>query len=156
MTDETRTPHLSALDFKFPDDTRYPTLPIEELEREYLSVVLAELLRRPEIELAQQLGCQLTLKHGVAVPQDTNDKVFFEFIKDTIRKRDEAPTKIENSFWKELTNSATVRPHRGSARSASSACAKGEASGLGERDQQSILRCIYHIIRPRRRRRDHE
>ncbi|MBR1248934.1 hypothetical protein JQ609_18615 [Bradyrhizobium sp. AUGA SZCCT0169] len=102
-----------CVDFKFPDDTRYPTLPMRSQNGIIFPLSGRSYCARPEIELAQQLGCQLTLKHGVAVPQDTNDKVFFEFIKDTIRKRDEAPTKIENAFWKELTNSCYGKTAQG-------------------------------------------
>ncbi len=78
-----------CVDFKFPDDTRYPTLPVRSQNGIIFPLTGRSYCARPEIELAQQLSCQLTLKHGVAVPQDRNDKVFFNFIKDTIRKRDE-------------------------------------------------------------------
>lgn len=102
-----------CVDFKFPDNTRYPTLPVRSQNGIIFPLTGRSYCARPEIELAQQLGCQLTLKHGVAVPQDMNDKVFFNFIKDTIRKRDEAPTKIENAFWKELTNSCYGKTAQG-------------------------------------------
>ncbi|SDO19925.1 DNA polymerase [Afipia sp. GAS231] len=102
-----------CVDFKFPDGTRYPTLPVRSQNGIIFPLTGRSYCARPEIELAQQLGCELTLKHGVAVPQDTNDKVFFNFIKETIQKRDESPTKMENAFWKELTNSCYGKTAQG-------------------------------------------
>jgi hypothetical protein len=42
-----------------------------------------------------------------------DEKVFFPFIKESIRQRAEAPTKIENAFWKELTNSCYGKTAQG-------------------------------------------
>lgn len=102
-----------CVDFKFPDDTRYPTLPVRTQNGIIFPLAGRSYCARPEIELARQLGCRLILKNGVAVSQDQDDKVFFNFIKETIKKRDEAPTKIENAFWKELTNSCYGKTAQG-------------------------------------------
>jgi hypothetical protein len=69
----------------------------------------------PEINLARDLGCELTLRHAVIIPCDPDNKVFFPLIKDTIEKRNVAESPVEKAFWKEVTNSCygkTAQGHR--------------------------------------------
>lgn len=102
-----------CVDFKFPPHIRYPTLPVRTQNGIIFPLSGRSYCAMPEIELARQLGCEMTLKYGVTVPQDRSDNVFFPFIKESIRKRAEAPTKIENAFWKELTNSCYGKTAQG-------------------------------------------
>jgi hypothetical protein len=102
-----------CVDFKFPDDTRYPTLPVRSQNGIIFPLSGRSYCALPEIELARQLNCELTLRHGAAVSHDKHRKVFFEFIKESIRERSEAPTKIEIAFWKELTNSCYGKTAQG-------------------------------------------
>lgn len=104
---------FACVDFKFPPDTRFPTLPVRSQNGLIFPLTGRSYCAMPEIELARQLGCEMTLKHGVIVPQDPDDKVFFPFIKESIRKRVQSPTKIENSFWKEITNSCYGKTAQG-------------------------------------------
>jgi len=102
-----------CIDFKFPSGVRYPTLPVRTQNGIVFPLSGRSYCAMPEIELARQLGCEMKLKYGVSVPHDVSNKVFFPFIQGSIRRRAEAPTKIENAFWKELTNSCYGKTAQG-------------------------------------------
>jgi hypothetical protein len=55
----------------------------------------------------------MTLKFGLTIPQDTGQKVFFDFIKQSIASRTSSKTLIENAFWKEITNSSYGKTAQG-------------------------------------------
>jgi hypothetical protein len=102
-----------CVDFQFPESTRYPTLPVRSQNGIIFPLTGRSYCAMPEIQLARQLNCEMKLKYGVVVPHDQNEQVFFPFIKDSIQRRAEAPTKIENAFWKELTNSCYGKTAQG-------------------------------------------
>ena len=87
--------------------------PRQITERNDLPLTGRSYCAMPEIQLARQLNCEMKLKYGVVVPHEQNEQVFFPFIKDSIGRRAEAPTKIENAFWKELTNSCYGKTAQG-------------------------------------------
>ena len=104
---------FACVDFKFPDDTRYPTLPMRTENGIIFPLSGRSYCVTPELEVARQLGCELTVRHGVIVPQDETDKVFFDFIKKTITNRTKAESDIEKAFWKEITNSSYGKTAQG-------------------------------------------
>jgi hypothetical protein len=104
---------FACVDFKFSDTTRYPTLPVRTENGIIFPLSGRSYCVTPELEVARQLGCDLAVKHGVIIPQDQNDKIFFDFIKTTITARKSAKTPVENAFWKEITNSSYGKTAQG-------------------------------------------
>ena len=119
-----------CIDFKFPDGTRYPCLPVRTENGIIFPLSGRSYCVSPEIELALKMDCVLKLRPGVVVAQNESHKVFFSFIKESIRKRAEAPTKIEMRFGRSLQTLAMAKPHRGYGRSAFLVYASGGASEL--------------------------
>lgn len=104
---------LVCVDFKFPDATRYPSLPVRSQNGIIFPLSGRTCCAMPEIELARQLGCIFTFQHGVAIPQNVDDKIFFPFIKQSIKNRNDAVPTIEKAFWKEATNSCYGKTAQG-------------------------------------------
>jgi hypothetical protein len=102
-----------CVDFEFPGNTRYPTLPVRSQNGIIFPLSGRSCCAMPEIELARQLDCELTLRHGVRIPQDLNDKIFFPFVQQSIRSRLDAETDLERAFWKEATNSCYGKTAQG-------------------------------------------
>lgn len=104
---------FAYIDFEFDKSVRYPTLPI----RTNNGIIFPRKGRcycsSPEIVLARSLGCKINIRHGVIIPQDLDKKIFFPFLKQTIENRQKAETKLENAFWKELTNSCYGKTAQG-------------------------------------------
>lgn len=104
---------FACVDFRFPDHTRYPTLPVRSENGIIFPLAGRSYCAAPEICLAMELGCDIRIRQGVIIPQDLNDRVFFPFIKDSIRRREEAESPIEKAFWKEVTNSCYGKAAQG-------------------------------------------
>lgn len=102
-----------CVDFEFPEDTRYPTLPVRTKNGIIFPLSGRSYCCTPEIAVALDLGCKLTFRHGVIIPQRPEPKVFENFLTTTIKRRAEAPNKLENQFWKELTNSCYGKTAQG-------------------------------------------
>lgn len=104
---------FAYIDFEFDRSVRYPTLPI----RTNNGIIFPRKGRcycsSPEIVLARSLGCKIKIRHGVIIPQDHSQKIFFPFLKQTIENRLKAETKLENALWKELTNSCYGKTAQG-------------------------------------------
>ena len=100
--------------FRFPDDVRFPTLPVRTktgiiFPREGMSYCAA-----PEIWLALQLGAKLELVHGVRIPVDDDVPVYRNFIMDCIKRRNaHAKGTFDNLFWKEVGNSVYGKTAQG-------------------------------------------
>lgn len=104
---------FACVDFKFPAGTRYPTLPVRSQNGIIFPLEGRSYCCSPEIALAKALGCQLTLKRAIIVPQDKSDRVFFPFIQGAIERRSQAKTEIEQAFWKECANSCYGKTAQG-------------------------------------------
>lgn len=107
---------FACVDFRFPEGTRYPTLPIRSPHGIIFPLAGRSYCSTPEIRLALDLGCEMQVRHGVVIPQNLDDKVFFPFIKDSIRRRREAKaakSDVEEKFWKEVTNSCYGKTAQG-------------------------------------------
>jgi DNA polymerase type B, organellar and viral len=104
---------FACVDFEFPDNIRYPTLPVRTENGIVFPLSGRSYCASPEIDVARQLGCRLTLKFGLIIPQDAKQRVFFNFIKQSIANRTSSETPIENAFWKEITNSSYGKTAQG-------------------------------------------
>ena len=104
---------FACVDFSFPDETRYPTLPVRSANGIIFPLSGRSCCATPEIQLALALGCELRVRQAVIIPQNLEDRVFFPFIKDSIRRRREASSPIEKAFWKEVTNSCYGKAAQG-------------------------------------------
>ena len=104
---------FTCVDFEFPIGTRYPTLPVRTENGIVFPLSGRSYCSTPEIDVARQLGCRLTIKFALIIPQNTKDKVFFDFIKQSIGNRKASKTPIENAFWKEITNSSYGKTAQG-------------------------------------------
>lgn len=104
---------FACVDFRFPDATRYPTLPVRSDNGIIFPLSGRSYCAAPEIVLAMNLGCDIRIREGVIIPQDLGDRVFFPFIKDSIKRRADAVSPIEKEFWKEVTNSCYGKTAQG-------------------------------------------
>jgi hypothetical protein len=102
------------VDFKFPGSTRYPTMPVRSDNGLIFPLEGTSYCSAPEIFAARQLGCQIKIRKGVIVPTNSEIKIFGEFIKECIKKRQQAGSKtLEGLFWKEISNSTYGKTAQG-------------------------------------------
>jgi len=102
------------IDFKFPSSTRYPVLPVRTDNGLVFPLEGTSYCAAPEIYAARQLGCQIKIRKGVIVPTDNEIRIFGEFIKDCVKKRQIAGSKtLEGLFWKEISNSTYGKTAQG-------------------------------------------
>lgn len=104
----------ACVDFKFPEGTRYPTLPVRTDNGLVFPLEGRSSCAAPEIYLAKKLGCELRIRHGVIVPSKPDTLIFGDFIRSALKKRGEYPKKsIDALFWKELSNSTYGKTAQG-------------------------------------------
>ena len=109
-----KTLGYACVDFKFPEGTRYPTLPVRTDNGLVFPLEGTSSCAAPEIYLAKKLGCELRIRHGVIVPSKSDCLIFGDFIRSAIKKRGEYPKKsIDALFWKELSNSTYGKTAQG-------------------------------------------
>jgi hypothetical protein len=104
---------FGCVDYQFPEGTRNPTLPIRSPNGIIFPLAGRSYCSTPEIRVARDLGCEMRIRHAVIIPTDPSDRVFFPFIKDSIRRRREAVSDIEKAFWKQVTNSCYGKTAQG-------------------------------------------
>ncbi|MBS7802950.1 hypothetical protein KIH24_00020 [Rhizobiales bacterium TNE-4] len=104
---------FACIDFEFDESIRYPTLPIRTNNGIIFPRKGRSYCSAPEIVLARSLGCKMSIRHGIIIPQDLDQKIFFPFLRQTIENRQKAQTKLENAFWKEVTNSCYGKTAQG-------------------------------------------
>jgi len=102
------------VDFKFPPSTRYPSMPVRTDNGLVFPLSGTTYCASPEIFAAKQLGCQIKIKKGIIVPTNPNIKIFGEFIKECLNKRQKAGSQtLEGLFWKEISNSTYGKTAQG-------------------------------------------
>lgn len=102
------------VEFEFPPDTRYPTLPVRTDNGLIFPLKGLSCCAAPELFVARKLGAKLDIKHGVIVPTNNSTRIFGDFIKDCINKRMTAGSKtLEGLFWKEISNSTYGKTAQG-------------------------------------------
>lgn len=105
---------FACVDFEFPKETRYPTLPVRTENGLIFPLTGRSSCAAPEIYVAKKLGCKMKLIRGVIVPSDHDQLIFGDFIKDCISKRIQAGTKtMTGLFWKEISNSTYGKTAQG-------------------------------------------
>ncbi len=104
---------LVCVDFEFPATVRYPTLPVRTQNGLVFPLRGRSCCAMPEIELARQLGCKMTLRFGVSVPVNEEEKIFQSFIAQAIHERAAADSPLEKAFWKEVANSCYGKTAQG-------------------------------------------
>ena len=111
---------FAEVEFKFNEDVRFPCLPVRTetgliFPREgFASTHISE------IRLAQRLGCQIFLKHGLKIGGERHgyskgmERPFRGFTTRCIEERKKHPKgSLENLFWKELVNSTYGKTAQG-------------------------------------------
>ena len=111
---EATTLGFANVDFDFPAETRYPTLPVRTNHGLIFPLKGKSNCSSPEIAAALALGATIKINHGIIVPTDSNCKIFGEFIKYCLGKRREASdNKLQGLFWKEISNSTYGKTAQG-------------------------------------------
>ncbi len=102
------------VEFKFPDNMRYPTLPVRTNNGLIFPLSGISHCAAPELFTAKQLGAKLKILHGVIVDQDRSVPIFTKFISDCIGKRNTAgKNTLKGLFWKEISNSTYGKTAQG-------------------------------------------
>ena len=105
---------FAQVEFEFPDEVRYPTLPVRTDNGLIFPMKGVSCCAAPELYVAKELGARLTILHGVIVPTDSSTRIFGDFIKDCINQRISAGSKtLEGLFWKEISNSTYGKTAQG-------------------------------------------
>jgi hypothetical protein len=101
-------------DFRFPEDVRYPTIPVRTNNGLIFPLSGNSHFSAPELCVARDLGAEITIKHGVIYPTDETVRPFGQFVQHCIEKR-RTHTKgsLEELFWKEITNSTYGKTAQG-------------------------------------------
>ena len=94
--------------FKFPDDTKYPCLPVDSACLDGLNFTLEgeSFCTAPELALAQKLGAEMTIVRGVIYPWKSDQRIFKPFVQKIreLRKQSEKGS-FSNQYAKLLGNS---------------------------------------------------
>jgi hypothetical protein len=105
---------FAAITFKFPDDIRFPTLPVRTDNGLVFPLEGQSNCSAPEVCLARKMGAEITIRYGVIVPTDGNQPIFTPFIKECLDNRGKYPKNtLDNLFWKELSNSTYGKTAQG-------------------------------------------
>jgi hypothetical protein len=100
--------------FRFPDNTRFPCLPVRTANGLVFPLEGESFCCSPEIYLAQSMAAQLEILHGVILPTDFNVRPFENFIVDCTKRRKSFTKKsLEELFWKELSNGSYGKTAQG-------------------------------------------
>lgn len=103
-----------SVDFEFPENVRFPVLPVRTPSGIIFPLKGRSLCGAPEVFLAQRLGAKLRFRRGIKVPCDRNVPIFKNFIQSCIQKRGvHAKGTFGNLFWKEVGNSTYGKTAQG-------------------------------------------
>lgn len=104
----------ALVDFEFPENVRFPSLPIRTDNGLVFPRKGTSFCAAPEIFVARSLGAKLDIKQGVIVASDPNQRVFGDYIARCIAERRKHPKKsLSELFWKELSNSTYGKTAQG-------------------------------------------
>lgn len=98
---------FAYIEFKFPSDTRYPSLPVRgSNEGLFYPLTGFTYCSAPEIEVALNLGCEIEVKYGIIIPWLNSDERLFEPYVTNIRYlRKSAKSSLDELYAKLLGNS---------------------------------------------------
>jgi len=102
------------MDFEFPAETRFPTLPVRTAHGLVFPLKGTCYCSSPELVVALKLGAKVKVHHGVIVPTDPSVRIFGEFIEECLEHRKAAGSKtLSGLFWKEISNSTYGKTAQG-------------------------------------------
>ncbi|MCP9480798.1 hypothetical protein NNA36_02360 [Shimia sp. CNT1-13L.2] len=115
---------FANVDFEFPEDVRYPVLPVRTENGLLFPRKGNSTTHISEILLAKRLGCKISLVEGRQIDSDriisrTEEyapakRPFSGFARNCIAERSKYPKKtLDNLFWKELVNSTYGKTAQG-------------------------------------------
>ena len=99
---------FAYVEFKFPSDTRFPSLPVRgSNDGLFYPLTGFSYCSAPEIEVALNLGCEITVKHGVIIPWLDGDARLFEPYVTNIRhlRKSYDKNSVDEQYAKLLGNS---------------------------------------------------
>ena len=100
--------------FKFPDNIRYPCIPVRTDNGLIFPLSGKSFFCAPELSLARRLGAEITIDQGVVFTTDESIRPFGEFVAACIKRRKAAgENKLRSLFWKEITNSTYGKTAQG-------------------------------------------
>ena len=105
---------FARLRFRFPDDTRFPCLPVRSSGGLVFPLRGESYCCSPEIYLALRLGAQVEIVTGCVLPASFDQRPFETFIVECSKRRRSFPKgSLEELFWKELANSVYGKTAQG-------------------------------------------
>ena len=114
LQDDYQSLAYAWIEFKFPHDTRYPSLPVRTNNGIIFPLEGTTYCASPELLIAKTLGCDITIKRAVKIPTEPDEYVFENFIKHCIDQRNTySKGTLDNLFWKELVNSTYGKTAQG-------------------------------------------
>lgn len=98
---------VARVRFKFPEGTRFPSLPVRtEKYGLYYPLEGESLCTSFEIETALYLGCVIQILQGFTIPLKSSERIFLPFIQQVRQKRlSYTKASFEERLWKEVGNS---------------------------------------------------
>lgn len=97
---------FARCEFVFPEDTRFPCLPVRTEAGLLFPLQGETFCAAPEIYLARKMGASIRIITGIIVPCDYSVRPFAAFVKAATKRRQDYPKgSLEELFWKELLNS---------------------------------------------------
>ena len=110
-------PHVmgfARVQFKFPDNTRFPCLPVRTAHGLVFPLAGISYCCAPEVYLAQGLGAQVEILNGVILPASSDHRPFESFIVACASaRRSHEKGSLFELFWKELGNSTYGKTAQG-------------------------------------------
>ena len=141
---------LARVKFKFPDDVRYPCLPVRSNHGLIFPLEGETYCGSPEIHLARDLGAEIQIQNGVIVPW-LNDTQPFMVFSGKVRENRKALKKgsVFERTWKEIGNSVYGKIAQGlrEKRVYDSRSAKSEILPRSEITQPYLAAYITSLVR---------
>jgi hypothetical protein len=103
-----------SVDFEFPQEVRFPTLPVRTGNGIIFPRKGNAKCAAPELVLAMKLGAILEVRKGVRVKSERDKPIFKDFIRTCIENRGKHKKgTFDNFFWKEVGNSTYGKTAQG-------------------------------------------
>jgi len=105
---------LARIRFRFPDDVRYPTIPVRTSNGLIFPLEGESYVASPEIQLAVELGAGVEVLSGFVIPWQSERRLFAGFSREVRQHRSQLEKgSIDERIWKELGNSVYGRLAQG-------------------------------------------
>lgn len=100
--------------FRFPDNTRFPCLPVRTHAGLVFPLTGENFCGAPEIYLAQRLGAQLEILNGIVLPASFEVRPFEAFVIEcAARRKSFTKGSLDELLWKEIGNSTYGKTAQG-------------------------------------------